>query len=199
MRPCFGHELRAFIIYEILDNNLLYSYPTQGGSKNELPWKPLYCRSLNSKDVAPSQGPMKWNELDESWKMMEWNFGQGKTGETPRKTRPRFIHHETKMELPRREFGTPAVGVERLTACVTISNRIVNDCLQYASVNNHLAKYFIISVTVVKFSQKHWIVREQCSLIDFWLIFTILALIIKKLQNLNLLAAVTHWFNSPIL
>ena len=30
--------------------------------------------------------------------------------------RPRFVHHETHMEGPRRELGTPAVGGERLTA-----------------------------------------------------------------------------------
>ena len=33
--------------------------------------------------------------------------------------RPRFVHHETHMEGPRRELGTPAVGGERLTACAT--------------------------------------------------------------------------------
>ena len=33
--------------------------------------------------------------------------------------RPRFVHHETHMEWPRRELGTPAVGGERLTACAT--------------------------------------------------------------------------------
>ena len=33
--------------------------------------------------------------------------------------RPRFVHHETYMEGPRRELGTPAVGGERITACST--------------------------------------------------------------------------------
>ena len=33
--------------------------------------------------------------------------------------RPRFVHHETHMEGPRRELGTPAVGGERLTAFAT--------------------------------------------------------------------------------
>ena len=33
--------------------------------------------------------------------------------------RPRFVHHETHMEGPRRELRTPAVGGERLTACAT--------------------------------------------------------------------------------
>ena len=33
--------------------------------------------------------------------------------------RPRFVHHETHMEGPRRELGTPAMGGKRLTACAT--------------------------------------------------------------------------------
>ena len=32
--------------------------------------------------------------------------------------RPRFVRHETHMEGPRRDLGTPAVGGERLIACV---------------------------------------------------------------------------------
>ena len=51
-----------------------------------------------------------------------WNevYGRGKR-EKPEKNllRPRFVHHETHMEGPRRELGTPAVGGERLTACAT--------------------------------------------------------------------------------
>ena len=31
--------------------------------------------------------------------------------------RPRFVHHETHMEGPRRKLGTPAVGGEHLTVC----------------------------------------------------------------------------------
>ena len=51
-----------------------------------------------------------WNEI----------CGRGKR-EKPRENlpRPRFVHHETHMEEPRRELGTPAVGDERLTACAT--------------------------------------------------------------------------------
>ena len=42
----------------------------------------------------------------------------GENGRNPVKNplRPRFDHHETHMEGPRRELGTPAVGGERLTA-----------------------------------------------------------------------------------
>ena len=48
-------------------------------------------------------------------------FVVGENGRNPEKNppRPRFVHHETHMEEPRRELGTPAVGGERLTACAT--------------------------------------------------------------------------------
>ena len=48
-------------------------------------------------------------------------FVVGENGRNPKKhlPRPRFIHHETHMEEPRRELGTPAVEGERLTACAT--------------------------------------------------------------------------------
>ena len=43
----------------------------------------------------------------------------GENGRNPEKNlpRPHFVHHETHMEGPRCELGTPAVGGERLTAC----------------------------------------------------------------------------------
>ena len=45
-------------------------------------------------------------------------FVVGENGRNPVKNlpRPRFVHHESHMEGPRRELGTPAVGGERLTA-----------------------------------------------------------------------------------
>ena len=48
-------------------------------------------------------------------------FVVGENGRHPEKNlpRPRFVHHETHMEGPRRDLGTPAVGGERLTACAT--------------------------------------------------------------------------------
>ena len=48
-------------------------------------------------------------------------FVAGENGRNSEKNlpRPRFVHHETHMEGPRRELGTPAVGGERLTACAT--------------------------------------------------------------------------------
>ena len=48
-------------------------------------------------------------------------FLAGENGRNHEKNlpRPRFVHHETHMEWPRRELGTPVVGGERLTACAT--------------------------------------------------------------------------------
>ena len=39
-------------------------------------------------------------------------FVVGENGRNPVKnlSRPRFVHHETHMEGPRRELGTPGVG-----------------------------------------------------------------------------------------
>ena len=56
-----------------------------------------------------------WNEIS----------GRGKREKSREKpTQPRFVHHETHMEGPRREPGTPAVGGERLTACATMPPEI---------------------------------------------------------------------------
>ena len=48
-------------------------------------------------------------------------FVVGENGRNPEKNlpRPRFVHHDTDMEWPRRELGAPAVRGERLTACAT--------------------------------------------------------------------------------
>ena len=48
-------------------------------------------------------------------------FAVGENGRIPEKNLPRarFVHHETHMEGPRHELGTPAMGGERLTACAT--------------------------------------------------------------------------------
>ena len=48
-------------------------------------------------------------------------FVVGENGRNPEKNLPipRFVHHETHMETPRRELRTPAVRGERLTACAT--------------------------------------------------------------------------------
>ena len=59
---------------------------------------------------APSQGQMRWDEM----KWMRWVWRNKKN-----LPRPSFIHNETHMVWPRRDFVTPAVGGERLTACTT--------------------------------------------------------------------------------
>ena len=55
------------------------------------------------------------------WRNSGMKFMVGETGEIPIKNLPKpcLVHYETHMEWPRREFGIPAVGVERLTACAT--------------------------------------------------------------------------------
>ena len=65
-----------------------------------------------------------WNET--KWMRWVWRNGGmkfvvGENGRNPEKNlpRPRFVHHETHMEWPRRELGTTVMGGERLTACAT--------------------------------------------------------------------------------
>ena len=90
--------------------------------------KPLYCRSVSSKDAGRPRLTHHhkggWNET--KWMRWVWRNGGmkfmvGENGRNPEKNlpRPRFVHHETHMEWPRLELGTPAVGGERLTACAT--------------------------------------------------------------------------------
>ena len=50
---------------------------------------------------------------------MKLVVGENRRNPVKNLPRPRFVHHETHMEGPRRELGTPAVGGERLTACAT--------------------------------------------------------------------------------
>ena len=60
--------------------------------------------------------------MDEmSVKKWGMKFVVGENGRNPVKNlpSPRFVHHETHMEGPRCELGTPAVGGERLTARAT--------------------------------------------------------------------------------
>ena len=92
--------------------------------------KPLHYRSVSSKGAGrpllTHHHEGWWNET--KWMRWVWRNGgmkfvRGENGRNPAKNlpRPRFVHHETHMEGPRRELGTPAVGVERLTACATRS------------------------------------------------------------------------------
>ena len=55
-------------------------------------------------------------------------FVVGENGKNREKNLPRpcFVHHETHMEGPRHELGTPAVGGKRLTACATRLNQQID-------------------------------------------------------------------------
>ena len=89
---------------------------------------PIYYRSVSSKGAGrpclTHHHKGWWNGT--KWMRWRWRNGGmkfvvGENGRHPAKNlpRPRFVHHETNMEWPRRELGTPAVGGERLTACAT--------------------------------------------------------------------------------
>ena len=133
--PCFKSEdcyacflgLIWFPSHKILIN-ILNSGPTQGRVEGWDAMKPLYFRSVSSKgaDWPPLMHHHKggWNET--KWMRWVWRNGGmkfvvGENGKNPEKNlpRPHFVHHETHMEGPRCELGTPAVGGERLTACAT--------------------------------------------------------------------------------
>ena len=90
--------------------------------------KPRHYRSVSNKGAGrpclTHHHKGWWNET--KWMRWVWRNGGMKSvvgviGRNPMKNlpRPRFVHHETHMEWPRRELGTPAVGGERLTACTT--------------------------------------------------------------------------------
>ena len=103
--------------------------------------KPLYYRSVSSKGASRPRLMHHhkgwWNET--KWMRWVWRNGGikfvvGENGRNPEKNlpRPRFVHHETDMEGPRCELGTPAVGGEHLTACATrppLYNRLFLKCI----------------------------------------------------------------------
>ena len=71
-------------------------------------------------------------------------FVVGENGRNPVKNlpRPRFVHHKTHMEGPRRELGTPAVGGERLTACATRPPlAISNVCVKFQINSSKTVKF----------------------------------------------------------
>ena len=90
--------------------------------------KPLYYSSVSSKGAGrPHLTHHHKGGLNETkcirwvWRNGGMKFVIGENGRNPVKNlpRPRFVHHETHMEGPRRELGTPAVGGERLTWLLT--------------------------------------------------------------------------------
>ena len=102
--------------------------------------KPWYCRSVNSKGAGRPRLTHHhrgwWNET--KWMRWAWwnggmKFVVGENGRNPEKNPPipRFVHHETHMEWPRRELGTPEVGGERLTACATRPPYLLIYYIQY--------------------------------------------------------------------
>ena len=90
--------------------------------------KPPYYRSVSSKGAGQPRLTQHhkgwWNEtkwMRWGWRKGGMKFVVGENGRNPVNNlpRPRFVHHETHMEGPRREPGTPAVEGERLTASAT--------------------------------------------------------------------------------
>ena len=82
-------------------------------------------------------------------------FAVGENGRNPGKNlpRPRFVHHETHMEGPRRELGTPAVGGERLTAWSRGSYKYIG--LQYHMHSLEQFLYFLCKkIKAIIFKQK---------------------------------------------
>ena len=84
------------------------------GSRDEVLWSPYIigpwvarvpadhaCRTIKMADE------MKRNGWDECGEMVEMKFVVGENWRNPEKNlpRPRFVHHETHMEWPRRELG----------------------------------------------------------------------------------------------
>ena len=113
----------SYLIHKISSTRVQHKV----GSRDEMRWSPYIVGQWIARVPADhacrtTQGRMKWNEMDEMSVEKLWNeiCGRGK-GRNPEKNLPRarFVHHETHMEWPRRELGTPVVGGERLTACAT--------------------------------------------------------------------------------
>ena len=110
--------------------NILNSCQTQGPVEGWDAMKPQDYRPRSVSSKGAGQPRLShhhkgwWNET--KWMRWVWRNGGMKfvveeNGRNPEKNlpTPRFVHHETHMEWPRRELGTPAVGGECLTACAT--------------------------------------------------------------------------------
>ena len=129
---CFFHNLLfkwdQYCGYFVKIQNILNSCPTQGRLNGWDAMKPRDYRSVSSKGAGRPRLTHHhkgwWNET--KWMRRVWRNGGmkfviGENERNPEKNlpRPRFVHHETHVEWPRRELGTPAVGGEHLTACAT--------------------------------------------------------------------------------
>ena len=104
--------------------NIRNSCPTQGRVEGWDAMKPHIIGRRVARVPADhawrtitSADEMKRNGWDECG--MKSVIGENRRNPEKNLPRPRFVHHETHMEWPRRELGTPAVGGESLTACAT--------------------------------------------------------------------------------
>ena len=87
--------------------------------------KPLHWKSDSSKEAdRPRLMRMEWNKM--KWMRWVWRSGgskfvAGKTVRNHDKNLPRlhFVHHETHVQWPRRDLGTPTMEGERLITCAT--------------------------------------------------------------------------------
>ena len=124
----YSNYVFSLFLWCRININILNSCPTQGRVEGWDVMKPRYCRSVNSKGAGRPRLTHHhkgwWNET--KWMRWVWRndgkkFVVGENGRNPEKNlpRPRFVHHETHTEGPRRELRTPAVGGERLTDCAT--------------------------------------------------------------------------------
>ena len=115
---------KQFVVANIYFN----SCPTQGPVEGWDAMKALYWRSMFSKDAGRAHLTHHHKGGRNETKWMCWvrrngrmKFVARENGRNPKKKLPRlrFNHHESHMDWPRSELGTPAVGGERLTAFVT--------------------------------------------------------------------------------
>ena len=125
----WGNSYLCWYVYT-LDINIIYPQlvsNTRSGRGMRCDEAPYY-RSVSSTGAGRPRLTHHhkgwWNET--KWMRWVWRNGGikfvvGESGRNPEKNlpRPRFVHHETHIEWPRRELGTPEVGGERLTACAT--------------------------------------------------------------------------------
>ena len=114
------------IIFFQFGNNIPNSCPTQGRVEGWDAMKSLYWRSVSNKGAGRPRLSYHHRGWRNEMKLMRWVWGNDGMkcvlGEKWRNleknlSRPRFVHHQTHMEWPRRELGTPAMGEECLIAC----------------------------------------------------------------------------------
>ena len=134
--------------------NILNSCPTQGRVEGWDAMKPLYYRSVCSKGAGRPRLTHHhkgwWNET--KWMRWVWRNGGmtfvvGENGRNPDKNLPRsrFVHHETHVEGPRRELGTPAVGGERHEAALPHPKHSKLKVQCHATGRCHVSSYSLLN------------------------------------------------------